>query len=712
MTARSRERRARRLGEHGAAAEREHGGSARRAGRATISSSSSRNAASPSLEELRDRRAGAPLDLARRRRRTAGRAAPRPRAPTVDFPAPMKPMSARCRSSARCQSIRSRYARHARDEVAERVAAELLARGARELERDGGLGDDGERLDGGDVAALDERLGRLAGLEVDRARAAASASAAASSPRGRRSPRRSRRRPRSRPRGSSRGGAPLVAADLVVRLASRAARRARSRRRSRRPSPPGCPSAPRRAARRAGPPSSRTSRARRRRRARAPRRRRRACRGRRAPRRSARLELVRVERREPATSIPISREQRLRDRAGGDEDGGVPRARALERVAHVVEPVLQHAGEVGVAGPRQRHRLRALARPARPRAATGSSPTSSSCGRGCGRRARAACRACARAGARRAPRPRPSRSAGAGCGRSPAGGGAGRRRSRRGRATSPAGSPVTIATSAGPCDSPAVTSSRGHGAKPTAARMTSSGAGTPVQRSNEAAPCADEHLEARRRRSRRRRARPAPSPCSGYGRSTSVCPARQLEEQLVAHRGRVDDEVGVCDLRRPVAPPGEDRRLGSAARTARAPRRRRRRSPAARTAASSSDRGVGARAQDAAVAERRACSPTRRRLVRAARGGRGLVRHRHVRARETERHEPADRRLDRPSRRTSTATYAQSSPRAAKAAFCIRGESESRDRVAEQPTSRVALLAPIYIAMRVGVRFGTPRRSP
>ena len=55
-----------------------------------------------------------------------------------------------------------------RDEVAERVAAELLARRAGELPRDRGLGDDRERLDRSDVAALDERLRRLAGREVDR----------------------------------------------------------------------------------------------------------------------------------------------------------------------------------------------------------------------------------------------------------------------------------------------------------------------------------------------------------------------------------------------------------------------------------------------------------------------------------------------------------------------------------------------------------------
>ena len=38
-----------------------------------------------------------------------------------------------------------------------------------------------------------------------------------------------------------------------------------------------------------------------------------------------------------------------------------------------------------------------------------------------------------------------------------------------------------------------------------------------------------------------------------------------------------------------------------------------------------------------------------------------------------------------PSGATSSGTYAQSSARAAKAAFCIRGESEPGDRLAEQP---------------------------
>jgi hypothetical protein len=53
------------------------------------------------------------------------------------------------------------------DEVAQRVAAELLPRRAGKLEGDRRLGDNGEGLDGGGVAALDERLRRLARLVLD-----------------------------------------------------------------------------------------------------------------------------------------------------------------------------------------------------------------------------------------------------------------------------------------------------------------------------------------------------------------------------------------------------------------------------------------------------------------------------------------------------------------------------------------------------------------
>ena len=106
----------------------------------------------------------------------------------------------------------------------------------------------------------------------------------------------------------------------------------------------------------------------------------------------------------PTTSTPISREQRLRHRAGGDRDGRLPRARPLERVARVGEPVLQRPREVGVARAAGSVTGFAPLPAARPPAATGSSPTPSSRGRGCGRRARAASRASGRGAAPRAPR--------------------------------------------------------------------------------------------------------------------------------------------------------------------------------------------------------------------------------------------------------------------------------------------------------------------
>ena len=64
---------------------------------------------------------------------------------------------------------------------------------------------------------------------------------------------------------------------------------------------------------------------------------------------------------DPVDLDPDRREQRLRDAARGDVHGGVARRGALERVADVVEVVLEHARKVGVAGPRQRDRLRSLA---------------------------------------------------------------------------------------------------------------------------------------------------------------------------------------------------------------------------------------------------------------------------------------------------------------------------------------------------------------
>src|SRR5581483_5874610 len=99
--------------------------------------------------------------------------------PIVVFPAPMKPTRTMWRFrafSAKHRRVTGRLCppdalevrAPRRDEVAERVAAELLLRRDRELPRNGGLGDDRERLHRGDVGALDERLRSLARLEVDR----------------------------------------------------------------------------------------------------------------------------------------------------------------------------------------------------------------------------------------------------------------------------------------------------------------------------------------------------------------------------------------------------------------------------------------------------------------------------------------------------------------------------------------------------------------
>ena len=64
--------------------------------------------------------------------------------------------------------MRSTYAVVSLEEVAERVAAELLAGGPSQLERDRRLGHDRKCLHRGDVAALHERLAGLASLQIDR----------------------------------------------------------------------------------------------------------------------------------------------------------------------------------------------------------------------------------------------------------------------------------------------------------------------------------------------------------------------------------------------------------------------------------------------------------------------------------------------------------------------------------------------------------------
>ena len=119
------------------------------------------------LEDLRNRVAVARLDLSVES--TTGRARRDESAlAIVVFPAPMKPTSAMCRSSAFSAAIDALAVGAMRgDEVAERVAAELLLRGDGELPGDRSLRDDGERFDRGDVRTLDERARFLTGRQVD-----------------------------------------------------------------------------------------------------------------------------------------------------------------------------------------------------------------------------------------------------------------------------------------------------------------------------------------------------------------------------------------------------------------------------------------------------------------------------------------------------------------------------------------------------------------
>jgi hypothetical protein len=244
-----------------------------------------------------------------------------------------------------------------RDEVADRVAAELVPREPRELQRDGGLGDDGERLDGRDVAALDERLGRLARRQVDRAerlhqsrqglhraadddllavRAAALGAAGVV--------------------GLAVEAARVVAEELVVRLRPAQMRERETLADLDRLDSLDRHQGPRKArvepllAGRVGTEARRRTRH--------------THLGDAAER--VAIPARRVDRlgvgsvlghRETAHLDADRAQQLLGDRARGDEDGRVPRARPLERVADIVVVVLHDAGEVGVAGPRQRHRL-------------------------------------------------------------------------------------------------------------------------------------------------------------------------------------------------------------------------------------------------------------------------------------------------------------------------------------------------------------------
>ena len=186
---------------------------------------------------------------------------------------------------------------------------------------------------------------------------------------------------------------------------------------------------------------------------------------------------------------PELAQERLRDGAGRDEHGRMAGARPLERVAHVLVAVLEDTGEVGVAGAWQCHGLRALpgrlavgrprVHPPRPVLVVAVADDERE------RRSQ------------RAPVPEPgehldlvllellARAAPVallaavqvgvdrGAVEREPGGQAGQDRHER--------RPVRLAGGG---------ESERHAAERTAARMTSTGAGTPVQRSNDAAPCA------------------------------------------------------------------------------------------------------------------------------------------------------------------------------------------------------------------------------
>src|SRR4029079_3275112 len=215
-------------------------------------------------------------------------------------------------------------------------------------------------------------------------------------------------------------------------------------------------------------------------------------------------------------------QERLRHRPGGDDDRRMPGARPFERVADVLEAVLEDTGEVGMARPRQRHPLFPLA----------------SARRLASRRPRA-----------HAPRPVLVVAV------------ADDERERRAERSAVAKArvdldPVGLDLLAGtapvpllappevfvdrrpvehePCRQPADDrDQRGavrlagrdelerHRAKPTAARITSTGAGTPVQSSNEATPCARSTSRPPTTAAPASRAAPAVA-VSGYGRSTRV----------------------------------------------------------------------------------------------------------------------------------------------------------------------------------------------
>src|SRR5947208_8534965 len=246
-----------------------------------------------------------------------------------------------------------------RDEGAQGVAPELLSGRPRQFPRDGRLAHDRERLDGRDVAPFDERLAGLAGFEIDRGE--------------RLHQRRQRlqrgadndllavRDPALDPaRAIGRPVQPaLVADDLVVGL--RAPQAGELEPLADLDALDGLNTHQRGGQARVEPVLLR-------------------CVGTEAGRRSLRahfddaaqgvslraglvdLDFVgaRPRPRLAADGDADLREQRLRNRARRNRNRRLARARALECVPDVLEPELLRPGEIGVARPRQCHRLRPL----------------------------------------------------------------------------------------------------------------------------------------------------------------------------------------------------------------------------------------------------------------------------------------------------------------------------------------------------------------
>ena len=214
-----------------------------------------------------------------------------------------------------------------------------------------------------------------------------------------------------------------------------------------------------------------------------------------------------------------------------------------------------------------------------------------------------------------------------------------------------------------------------HGGKPTAPRITSTGAGMPVQSSNDAAPCATSTS------SPTITWRPPRAPRRGRRlriRKVDERLARaELDEHVVSLEVAFTTRSALADVGRPVAAPREDARASAAPRGRRA-RRRRRRGSTGRSAGSPSSTAASVECPGSARPRRRACSPRRGRVTASCRSGR-LVRGRHVRAGEAGRGEPAHGRLE-PSGATSAARTPSRARARRRRRSASRGDSERRRR--------------------------------